>query len=873
MNKLAVLIGAAGTAVMAAIPSTVLAQTVEVSAQSRDIHVGLPFAIAITASGFDNEPEPEAPTLKIKDCDVVFAGATPRTMRSISIIGGRRTVVAETSFIFRYQVTPRRAGTFQIPPLQVSQGKKTARSSQRTFSAKPVPATDKMHLVLGLPERPVWLGESFEVVIDWYLNADPSQPTFYIPMFKDADRFTVRAPETAKPSRRRQVVSFPTTGQSLELPYQSEPATLDGKRYTRLRFRALVTPRTSGLLELAPAHVIAALETGTTRDRFGFPVSKSETFSAHDQPRTLEVKPLPQQGRPPGFNNAVGTGFSIDVTASRTVVRVGDPIELTVTVRSESRLGGMALPPSSALLDPSQFALPEEDVIGELKEDGKTKIFRLTAQLKSPDVREVPPLELAYFNPVTATYQVARSRPIALQVAGAAMIGASQVTRNGGDDRSRDNNNGKSDQAQTITLIGADLALSNPTRTLARPAEVRRWLPMLAALYTIPLLLLATLWWRKRTAGARATSGAKRLRTSAFDRAIANASSVTATEAATEIAAALRKIAKDGDGNKNSELEQILAELELEAYNPQATSTTLSKALIEQAQRVAKNIGSKLATLVLIASTSLATHVISMRAAEAAEPAVTTVKKTTGADSSRDPLELAGIREIYQQALASQDSDEARHLYARAATAFAEAVKQTPDRPELLADWGNASLGAHELGWAVLAYRRALRLDPSQPRALTNLNWVRDQLPDWAATDPSSGAVSTLFFWRDSPALTLHMIAALAFATMIFLLVPFGGQGPKMWRWVGSGLCAIVFILTIVPALYRPDDQNAAVVVRDAETLRAADSSSAPDALSRPLPAGAEVTVIESRQRWQQIELANGQRGWLPRTALQRVKP
>jgi hypothetical protein len=60
-------------------------------------------------------------------------------------------------------------------------------------------------------------------------------------------------------------------------------------------------------------------------------------------------------------------------------------------------------------------------------------------------------------------------------------------------------------------------------------------------------------------------------------------------------------------------------------------------------------------------------------------------------------------------------------------------------------------------------------------------------------------------------------------------------------------------------------------VVMDGVVLRAADSAGAPAALPDPLPHGVEVTILEQRDGWTKVALANGTSGWLPQGAVERV--
>jgi len=60
-------------------------------------------------------------------------------------------------------------------------------------------------------------------------------------------------------------------------------------------------------------------------------------------------------------------------------------------------------------------------------------------------------------------------------------------------------------------------------------------------------------------------------------------------------------------------------------------------------------------------------------------------------------------------------------------------------------------------------------------------------------------------------------------------------------------------------------------VVMDSVILRAADSAGAPAAVSSALPRGTEVTLLERRDSWAKIRLANGTAGWVPDGAVARI--
>jgi hypothetical protein len=187
-------------------------------------------------------------------------------------------------------------------------------------------------------------------------------------------------------------------------------------------------PLREGEFELAPATLDATEVTRWQRDFFGTrrPAETRRIF-AQGEAHKLLVKAPPDLDRPPSFAGAVGRGFSLEVTADRSVVQLGDPITLTLTIRGDGNLANVALPRLEGEhgFSPAQFRLPEGDVSGEVVGDAKT--FKLPVRVLDDAVREVPALRYSWFDPELGRYETSESRPIALSVRPAQMISASDV--------------------------------------------------------------------------------------------------------------------------------------------------------------------------------------------------------------------------------------------------------------------------------------------------------------------------------------------------------------------------------------------------------------------------------------------------------------
>src|SRR6185436_3001969 len=130
----------------------------------------------------------------------------------------------------------------------------------------------------------------------------------------------------------------------------------------------------------------------------------------------------------------------------------------------------------------------------------------------------------------------------------------------------------------------------------------------------------------------------------------------------------------------------------------------------------------------------------------------------------------------YEQAMTITDPTARKAAFARATVALGEAAHALPDRPELLADWGNAALGAGDVATATLAYRRALAIDGGNPRARRNLGWLRGRQSDLFRPATTTGATEALLFFHAWPRARRLLVGAAAFAAAILLLVPWSGR-------------------------------------------------------------------------------------------------
>lgn len=809
-------------------------------------HAGLPFTLTIGVVGFDENPPPAHPKLEIPDAKVTPAGAQPNVSRSIQILNGRRTDSTQVSWALHWRVEVSKPGRIHVPTTTVTQGNKKAVAQGADIEVDDVPVSDDMKLELQLPPRAVFVGETIEAKLVWMFRRQPENQTFDVPL-AEMSEVTVSAPPIVD---KRRVIELQLGGKTLQLPYEVEDVESTGQKWARVTIRLFVAPRVAGKLELAPASVVAAFAIGRA-DFFGN--VSTRLYRTSDRAHVMEVKPLPETDKPASFTGAVGSQFSIAVTASRSVVQLGEPVELTITVKSDQRLDTLSLGrlDYAGGLPRDKFTVPADPPTGELSEDGKTKTFKVTATVIAATT-EIPAIALAYFDAVKGRYQTIHSDPIALSVkGGGTIVGAGDVV---GASPAKPTGSRPMDMAADadLALVGADLALSPAGAATKRPLGGTLLWILVGLLYALPLGLYFVRSWLGRTSEQRQDAAEVRAARKNVQRLLAQAEREPARETAGQLASALRALARALDVDADDD--GVLARLETESFAPSASTSPLSAELR--------------ANVVDLVARWTATP---QRSKPAKYGAVAILICALGSAGRADAALLDDARRSYEQAMVVTEASARRTAFARAEAALAQAVLADPDRPELLTDWGNAALGAGNLGTATLAYRRALAIDRGNARAERNLAWLRSRQPD-ILRPRAGGAADALFFFNDWPRGRRLLVGALAFAAAVLLLVPWGSWTQQRRR----GLRVIALVpaamwIALTASVAFEDRRLDDAVVIDATVLRAADSAGAPAALGQPLATGTEVTVLERRDGWTRVRIANGTAGWVPSGTVQRI--
>lgn len=363
------------------------------------IYLGESANLTLTFEGGQPDKLPALPRV----ANLTYAGGGREDR--FTLANGRQT----STVTYRYSVLPAQAGSYVIPPLVVYMGGQPMASDPLRLTVLPVPQAGTRPggqpprglLRIYVPRTNIFVGQVLPVELTVYA-INPSA-------------FDL-APLTAE--------GF-TVGKSERLEQSREP--LNGVIYTRLGMRTTVSPGKTGTLTLGPATGRVQVEVPMARRRASDPFdslfndpffnrrTESQVLNLVSEPLTVVVSPLPDTDVPPNFTGAVGE-YALEVRAAPTNVAVGEPIRLRIQLTGQGALDSLTWPSLDTLNGFRAYpAVSRVETTDTLGVQG-SKIFEQDLVPENTQVRQVPPLLFAYFDPLNHRYVTLSNPPIPLIV-------------------------------------------------------------------------------------------------------------------------------------------------------------------------------------------------------------------------------------------------------------------------------------------------------------------------------------------------------------------------------------------------------------------------------------------------------------------------
>lgn len=356
----------------------------------------------------------------------------PPSFSGFTVVGGPNQAVSNSynngqrsySKTYSYFLAPKERGKLRIGQAEITingEVYKTVPLTVEVTAAVDVPtdgdnseyvASENLHLVAEISDTRPFINEAITVVYKLYVSQRVNVSDWRQldnPKFSDFWSQNIDI-------RRLQVENG---------EYQGEPY-----RYVVLR-KTVLYPQKTGELDIEPLTLNVSVEVpGNRRDIFGnrFYETVEKVVAAGN--RTINVKPLPQEGKPAGFTGAVGKNLNLRVTTDKSELRATESLEAKVEVSGQANLKLFDLPPltvpaSMEKYEPQYTENVNTNLSGMQGSIANTYTLVPQAKGKYP----IPSVSFSYFDLNTETYKTLTSEEIMLDV-NAAPAGAVSPSRN-----------------------------------------------------------------------------------------------------------------------------------------------------------------------------------------------------------------------------------------------------------------------------------------------------------------------------------------------------------------------------------------------------------------------------------------------------------
>jgi len=191
-----------------------------------------------------------------------------------------------------------------------------------------------------------------------------------------------------------------------------------GQNYNVVEWRKVVLyPQRVGELEISPLSLNLVLDVPTDkRDFFGNVIYDQTSQLISTGMRRINVKSLPNQGKPDSFSGAVGE-FEFDVILNKNSLRATESFQAELKVKGSGNLKlfdlpNILVPNSMELFDPEREELINTNLSG--MSGSISKLFTIIPRFQGNfPIEEV---EFSYFNPETEKYKILKSPRLTIDV-------------------------------------------------------------------------------------------------------------------------------------------------------------------------------------------------------------------------------------------------------------------------------------------------------------------------------------------------------------------------------------------------------------------------------------------------------------------------
>ena len=342
----------------------------------------------------------------------------PPAFSNFKIVGGPSSSInqswingkASYTQSYIYILEPKNIGEFTIPPASIEYEGEIVKSNSvkiTVLKAVEIPkdpnnpeyiAQQNIHLVAEVSNLRPFVGEGIYVVYKLYVSENISVNDWRVTESPQYNGFWNQDIEVKEINVRKG-------------KYNGEEY-----RYIVLK-RAVLIPQRDGKLKIEPMKMDFSVGIPTGRgDFFGNMITKNINYSTSSAIRSLNVKALPEKGKPIDFTGAVGE-FEFVVAANKNVLKANDAAQIKVEVSGKGNLKLFEIP---KITTPAEL----EVYTPEHKENVSTALSGLRGSISDtytvvPQYKgkyKIPAVSFSYFNPIDEKYKTIKAEAIVVDV-------------------------------------------------------------------------------------------------------------------------------------------------------------------------------------------------------------------------------------------------------------------------------------------------------------------------------------------------------------------------------------------------------------------------------------------------------------------------
>ena len=769
---------------------------------------------------------------------------------------------------FNYYATASTPGTFTVPGYMIDRGGTPVAVGDATLNviaAQDDNPAEPLELILEVPERKVFVGETLPV----HISISRSRGG----MLQNITKLELTGE------------ALLTDPNSIYVRQAKTIANIGGRQAITIETDALVTPLREGTLTMsARAEVSLGPQPGIVSLLPGYrPLVESA-------PAVIRVVNVPTNLAPPGYNGAIGRLELEPPKLSTNIVRVGDPVTLSVTLRGEGNLQTLA-PPPQPRAENWHTLPPRSDPVRILDPNNSARSFHYTLIPLATNITATPAIPFSAFNPANAAFVNLSIPPQPVTVTA---LPRDQTVAPPAD-TSAQTPSPTTPPAPEEQLQGLVDTPGRPVGTLV-PLQSR---PAFLLAQIIPATLLASLWlWdrRRRFLAAHPEIPAMRKALRHCRARLANARTASAAGNAPEFAAAIvgalraacapmadanpdsivcadvlalmppeRRAGRDGDLVRD-----LFTVTDARRFSRESPAADSLLARHPEAEAVVRTLLDELRSFVARA--------VHNRSRPSPPPSpVTPANGGTLHPHSRSGGRLALLAALVSLATASAAADGPPDLfqqgvsaytagrYDEAAAAFRQSAAKTPSHGTLQ-NLGNAEWRRGHVGEAILAWERAAWLNGFDRNSRENLRYARKTA---RLDDPPVSWFEACSAWLPSTVWAWTAAASFWFAAALLVLPQALRWRKASWHQAGVAVGLTLFLLTL-PALTGIHSRTRrGVVIAESAPVRLSPTRDG-EVLAR-LPAGETARFTRTRNGFFHVRTATGVTGWVDRQSFQWV--